>query len=141
MDTVLVPIDGSPAALRALAYAVAELAGRSGGIVHLLNVQAPLMHAWPSKLISPDVANTELRQQGSLMLGEAQALLGAAGVDCSPAVRVGAAAEEIVAHANECGCSAIVMGTRGMGTVAGLVLGSVAQGVVRHASMPVTLVK
>jgi nucleotide-binding universal stress UspA family protein len=38
-------------------------------------------------------------------------------------------------------CDAIVMGTRGMGAVSGLVLGSVATKVIHLADVPVTLVK
>jgi nucleotide-binding universal stress UspA family protein len=65
----------------------------------------------------------------------------AEGLACVPEVRIGAAAEVIVAYAAEQGCDAIVMGTRGMGAVAGVVMGSVAQKVVHLASVPVTLVK
>lgn len=54
---------------------------------------------------------------------------------------IGHAADEILAYTALHHCDAIVMGTRGMGLVAGLVLGSVAQKVVHLAPMPVTVVK
>ncbi|MDP1535845.1 MAG: universal stress protein, partial [Burkholderiales bacterium] len=53
----------------------------------------------------------------------------------------GPVAETIVRHARSLRCGEIVMGTRGMGDVARLVLGSVATRVVRLSRVPVTLVK
>jgi len=38
-------------------------------------------------------------------------------------------------------CDLIVMGTRGLGTHTGALLGSVAQGTAEHAGVPVLLVK
>jgi nucleotide-binding universal stress UspA family protein len=54
---------------------------------------------------------------------------------------VGAPAQEIVRVAAEHGADQIVMGTRGMNPLAGLLLGSVAQRVVHLAETPVLLVK
>lgn len=141
MNKALVPIDGSPAALRALAHALHELRNRPDVQVHLLNVQAPLLQPWPGKLVSPDMIDVELRAEGGQILAQAQAMAQTAGVACEPHVSLGAAAEEIVASAAKHGCDAIVMGTRGRGALAGLVLGSVAQKVVHLAHVPVTLVK
>ncbi len=39
------------------------------------------------------------------------------------------------------GCDVIVMGTRGLSSVTGLLLGSVATRVIHEASVPVTLIK
>lgn len=141
MRCVLVPIDGSAHALHALAHAIAELRDRPGAQLHVLNVQAPPVHAWPGKLVSPDLIEHELRGEGEKILAHALAMAQAAGVACTPHVRIGHPAHEIAATAVEYGCDAIVMGTRGMGLMAGLVLGSVAHKVVHLAHMPVTLVK
>ncbi|WP_088285528.1 universal stress protein [Ideonella sp. A 288] len=141
MKNALIPIDGSPAALRALALALDTVRGQAEGQVHVLNVQAPMLHPWPGKLVSPDMIAAELHSQGEKLLAQPGSMALAEGIACVPAVRIGAAAEEIAAYAAEQGCDAIVMGTRGMGAVAGLVMGSVAQKVVHLASVPVTLVK
>lgn len=142
MKNALVPIDGSPAALRALTHALAELGSGADRQVHLLNVQTPLVHPWPGRLVSPDMIEAEQVREGASLLEPAQAQALAAGIRCVPHVRLGAAAaEQIAGCAAEQGCDAIVMGTRGMGAVAGLVLGSVAQKVVHLAPVPVTLVK
>ncbi|MDH3209078.1 MAG: universal stress protein [Burkholderiaceae bacterium] len=141
MNTVLVPIDGSACALRALSHVLQELRNRADTQVHVLNVQQPVVTVWPDKLVSPDMIESELRNRGAEVLVQAQTLAQESGVACIPYVAIGVAAQEITAYATEHGCDAIVMGTRGMGTVLGLVLGSVSQRVVHLAHVPVTLVK
>ncbi len=137
----LVPIDGSATAMRALGHAIAELGGRAGVLVHLLNVQTPPVHTFPSKLVSPDLIDRELRREGAALLGQARAAAEAAGLAFECHVRIGQLGDEIAACAAEHGCDAIVMGTRGRGAVTGLLLGSVATRVVHVTKLPVTLVK
>ena len=141
MHKPLVPIDGSASAMRALSHALAELRDRDGAEVHLLNVQAPPVHTFPGKLVSPDLINEELRREGQAVLDQARAVVQSAG--CLPMchVHIGRAGDEIAACAAAHGCDAIVMGTRGMGAAASLLLGSVATRVVQVAPLPVTLVK
>lgn len=141
MKKPLIPIDGSAAALRALALALNAVRGQAGRQVHVLNVQAPMLHPWPGKLVSPDMIAAELCSAGEKLLVQPEIMSLAEGIACVPEVRIGAAAEVIAAYAAEQGCDAIVMGTRGMGAVAGLVMGSVAQKVVHLTPLPVTLVK
>jgi len=141
MNNVLVPIDGSAAALRAMEHAVRMLRAQPGARVHALNVQAPKIHVWPGKLVSPDMINTELRNDGQRLLVQAEQIAHAAGVSCSSHVSVGQPAEEIIAYAARHECDGIWMGTRGLGAVTALVLGSAAQQVIHLAQVPVTLVK
>jgi nucleotide-binding universal stress UspA family protein len=141
MNNVLVPIDGSAAALRALEHAVQVLRVHPGARVHVLNVQPPKIHAWPSPLVSPDMINAELRKDGQRLLVQAEEMARAAGVGCSAHVSIGLPAEEIMDYAGRNACDGIWMGTRGLSAVSGLVLGSVAQRVVHLAQVPVTLVK
>jgi nucleotide-binding universal stress UspA family protein len=141
MKCPLVPVDGSPDALRALAHALSELRDRPGAQVHVLNVQPPPIHPWPGKLVSPDVIEEELRREGEMIVQAADAAASDSGIRCTRHVRIGQTAHEIAACAVEQHCDAIVMGTRGLGRVAGLVLGSVASKVVHLATLPVTLVK
>jgi nucleotide-binding universal stress UspA family protein len=71
----------------------------------------------------------------------AKSLLARAGVPFKSALRVGPAAEHILKLAREKRFDQIVMGTRGRGALAGLVLGSVAMKVLQLAGIPVTLVR
>ena len=141
MNNALIPIDGSPAALRALAFAMRAMRSPLDARVHVLNVQAPLLQPWPGKLVSPDMINAELRSDGEKLLVQAEIMALSASVACVAQVRIGSAAAEIIAYAVEHDCDAIVMGTRGMGAVGSLVMGSVAQKVVHLSPVPVTLVK
>ena len=104
MKKPLIPIEGSPAALRALTFALNAMLGRSDVQVHVLNVQAPKLHPWPGKLISPDMINAELRSDGAKLLEPAQAMALAAGMACVPQLSNGAAGEEIAAYAAKHGC-------------------------------------
>jgi len=141
MKNVLVPIDGSAAALRALEHALQVLRTQPGARVHALNVQAPKIHTWPGKLVSPDMIAAEQRKEGHALLVPAEQMAQLEGVTCLTHVSIGQPADEILAYAGRHGCDGIWMGTRGLGAVTALVLGSVAQHVVHLAQVPVTLVK
>ena len=65
----------------------------------------------------------------------------AAGVTCAPHIGLGGAGEVVAGFCKDLGCDHIVMGTRGLGSGMGLLLGSVATDVIHHAAVPVTLVK
>ncbi|HET9470761.1 MAG TPA: universal stress protein, partial [Usitatibacter sp.] len=74
-------------------------------------------------------------------VAKARAVLDAAKVPFTVHEAIGNAAEEIAAAATSLGCDGIVIGHRGLGTLASLVMGSVSEHVVRLARVPVTLVK
>lgn len=141
MKNLLIPIDGSKNALNALRYALDETQRDLDVQIHLLNVQAPLLHVWPGKLLSPDMVHAELQREGEQLLTDALSMANAADVRTTPHVRVGDPAQEIVACAAQFGCNAIMMGTRGVGALEGMVMGSVAHKVVHLSPLPVTLVK
>ncbi len=67
--------------------------------------------------------------------------LAASGVPHDSVVEIGNVAETVAAYAAKNGCDEIVMGSRGLGGIAGMILGSVASRVLHAASVPVTIVK
>jgi len=139
---ILVAMDGSEHALRALHH-VLELAPqmREPIELHVLNVQPPTFGT-VKRHVSPEALQTYYQEEGEQALRAARALLEAsAAVTRSYHVAVGPVAEAIVQYASEHHCRQIVMGTRGLGTVSGLLLGSVALKVLQLAEVPVTLVK
>jgi len=80
------------------------------------------------------------RDEGMKSLAPIRAALDGANHEYDCHVSVGEAAETILAFAKDLGCDQIVIGTRGLGAVSSLVLGSVANEVARHATIPVTLI-
>jgi nucleotide-binding universal stress UspA family protein len=141
MKKLLIPIDGSKIALRALAFALDDAQRDLDVQIHLINVQPPLLHVWPGKLLSPDLVRAELQREGELLLVDALGMTNAADVRTTAHVRVGDPAQEIAGCAAQFGCTAIVMGTRGAGALEGMVMGSIAHKVVHLSPLPVTLVK
>jgi nucleotide-binding universal stress UspA family protein len=135
---ILVPTDDSPSALRGVAHVI-ELAKAGLSLeVHLLNVQLPVRGA-AATLVGKAELGDYHREEGMKALAGAKAQLEAAGLKPILHVGLGDPGETIVAFADKLGCQQVIMGTRGFGTAAGLLLGSAAQQVVSEARWPVTL--
>jgi nucleotide-binding universal stress UspA family protein len=140
MKHILVPVDGSAGALRALRHAAAL--ARRGARLELVNVQPPMplygmvrayMHEAQYREVCVDAARK--------VLARAERVARAARAPFRSHMVIGEAGEALAAAARRLRCGAIVMGTRGQGAVGNLVLGSVATKVVHLARVPVTLVK
>jgi nucleotide-binding universal stress UspA family protein len=128
-------MDGSPAALRALRHVARS---RRGVHVLLLNVQPGLP---PSRRVTKAMIAEYQANHGEEALKPARELAARLKLDAECYLRTGDAAREIAALARETDCQEIVMGTRGLSRLSGVLLGSVASKVVHLASVPVTLVK
>lgn len=139
MKKLLVPFDGSPNAMRALRYAVDLACAIPGVELEILNVQDPVL------LRSHSGSETDIRrlqdEEGKKLCTPASELVKGAGVPHRLVTRVGSPANQIAEHLHASGCDAIIMGTRGMGPVASLMIGSVATRVIGLVDVPVTLVK
>jgi nucleotide-binding universal stress UspA family protein len=137
--SLLVPYDGSTNAKRALDYAI-EQAQSSGAELHLLNVQAPL----PGD-VATFVGRGNVKQyhhdEGDKVLAPARRKVEGAGLPVHCHIGVGQPGPVITDFTDQLKCSQVVMGTRGLGSALGLLLGSVANHVVGHVKVPVTLVK
>lgn len=144
MPKVLIPYDGSKPSMRAVKQ-LASLASIMEPIeAVLLNVQHPLpMMERIFNGRQSEVRNLEtpLREEGAKLLDAAGAVLKRAGVTYAAHVEIGEPAQVIAGYAVTHHCDLIVMGTRGMGTVKSLLLGSVATKVLHAATVPVMMVK
>ncbi len=125
--TFLVPLDGSELAARALPYAK-RLAQSTGSRVVLVTA-----------ITEPEGAVRQLNRQ-DVQLTEASSELRKGGVKVDAVTRPGNAREVIIALAKEIGADLIVMSTHGRSGVGRVVLGSVAEHVLRMAGLPVLLV-
>lgn len=142
MMKLLIAIDGSDHSRRAI-EAAARLAKQGVGIdAVLLNVsEGPVYYGELPAFDFESIARS-LRQQQQTLLEAALAHARNSGLaTLSTQAAEGQPAQEIVRVASEFGVDCIVMGTRGMNALGGLLLGSVAQRVVHLAAMPVMLVK
>ena len=141
MRKALVPVDGSSNSDRAVQHVIA-LSGTSPAMdVVLLNVQPEIDDWQVRRFLKKEEVEAMEESKGGDALQSARALLDAAGLRYTPQVLIGPIAETIAKTALEQNCDGIVMGTRGLGAVAGALLGSVAAQVVHLADVPVTLVK
>ncbi len=137
---ILVPTDGSEPSRRATQY-VLDLAARGLLLeVHLLNVQ-PAVRGGAASLVSHADLESYHRDEGMKVLAPSLRLVEAAGLEPHAHVGVGDSGETVLAFAQRLNCDQIVMGTRGHGAVANLLLGSVARHVVVQAAVPVTLLR
>jgi len=143
---ILVPLDGSKLAERALP-AAAELAQLMGVPLHLVSVVDPTQldllgygsfaTALAQGALLPFISDEEAAARA--YLDRMTARVAEQGLVASGEVRHGIAAHAIVALAQP--GDLIVMGTHGRGGVARWFLGSVAEEVVRHASVPLLLIR
>ena len=136
--TLLVPVDGSEHADLACAQAVA-LAKLSGGTVHLLHCYENIPN-----LIGGEAREELVREYEAAagkMLEKYRAQIHKAGISCQEHILHGDPGVIIVDAAAKFGCDIIVMGTRGLGGLENLLIGSVSYRVLQAASVPVLLTR
>jgi nucleotide-binding universal stress UspA family protein len=136
---ILVPVDGSAAALRALQLAGSKKQGAGDDVsVLVLNVQAPLP---PSRYVTRSMIKDHSSRMSMAALRSARSMARRLKLNARFYVRQGDPATAIARFAKGMNCGEIIIGTRGRGRVAVFVLGSVALRVVQLSKVPVTLVK
>jgi nucleotide-binding universal stress UspA family protein len=140
MKKILVPVDGSEHALRAIDALIGEMSGGSAPELHLLNVQHSLTGDIGRFLDHQQISGFH-REEGLKALEVARQKLDAAGMPYAVHISVGEPAEIIVQYAQEKGCDEIVMGARGHDLIATLLMGSVARAVSDRAGIPVRVVE
>jgi len=128
----LVAVDGSEGSFRA-----ASMAARLVGAEARTGVDLVHVHPWLVK----EAAEVELARRGWHATAAARALMDEAGIAWRLHVRMGAAAEEIVALAQELDSLGIVIGSHGLTATESLFLGSVAYKVVHLGKVPVLIVR
>ena len=142
METVVVGVDGSQCAGNALARAVNEAALRGARLRVVCAWEVPPT-AYAGGFAPPiDPATLAgLRENAEAVVREAVAEVHRVqpAMPCEGAVMEGQPAEVLLAEARD--ASLIVVGNRGRGGFASLLLGSVSQQVVHHADCPVLVVR
>lgn len=138
---ILLPVDGSGQSDRAAQQVIALLKNCGKHEVHVINVQPPIDAPEVRSHMTAGEIEAMQETRGGDALASARALFEQAGIPCTPAVLLGPVAESIVKYAADNGCHKIVMGTRGLGAIGNVLMGSVATQVLHLTALPVTLVK
>jgi nucleotide-binding universal stress UspA family protein len=140
METIVVGSDGSPAATAALEWAIAE--------ARLRDARLLVVHAWAVPVLAystpygvgPTADLIEAERKGAAAaLDAALERVDVEGVDVQRRVVEGPAAQSLLEAAED--ADLLVVGSRGHGGFAGLLLGSVSQQCAQHAPCPVVIVR
>ncbi len=137
-DRILVAVDHSEMSDRAV-IAARDLAALSKGEVWVLHLREREVGAKIGVLVTDEGAD-----EANAAVAASVEVLTRGGVKAHGEVRhtiFGYAAREIVNHAQEIGADVIVMGSRGRGDMAGLLLGSTAHKVIHLSDRPVLVVR
>lgn len=137
-ESILVPTDGSPGTERVIDRA-SELATLDGATVHLVYVVdsssflgSPMESSWEG-------VETVLRTEGEEVLRDAERRCTADTIETE--ILEGTPSREIVTYAARTPCDLIVMGTHGRAGLGRLLIGSVAERVVRSSTVPVMTIR
>ena len=133
---VLLATDGSEDATLAT-KAATDIAKGTSSELHVVRA----WHSVPSTRLESYV-RTQLKQEAQESLTEQVRRIEADGGDVAQVhLKEGSAVEEILGLAEEIGAGLIVIGSRGLGPVKRLVMGSVSEGVVHHSAYPVLVMR
>jgi universal stress protein A len=141
---ILIPIDFSEVSLQALDYAV-ELGKPFGAELVAVHVVEPIYYATPADVYGPS-ANLgmlleEQQRVAAEQLAELEEKLVKRGATIETVMESGVPYQKIVALADERKVDLIIMATHGRTGLSHLLLGSVAERVVRSAACPVLTVR
>jgi nucleotide-binding universal stress UspA family protein len=141
MKKILIATDGSDSAHEALEFGLglAEEQGATPFVVHV----APAVEVLPYAnfgVPAPTVPH-ELDEQDRAPLTEAAELATRRGIEAKAELLLGDPADEIVAFADMIDADLIVVGSRGHGAIATVLLGSVSRAVLHESRRPVLVVR
>ena len=141
---ILLATDGSEEAALATQTAV-DIADKTGSELHvvLVGLSAAYVGMGPPEIADiPAPRQQELNEEAQRLLdAQVEQIKADGGTVVQAHLRIGKSDEQIVALAEEIGAGLIVMGSRGLGGIRRLLMGSVSNSVVRHAHCPVLIVR
>ncbi len=143
---ILVAVDGSQPSARAYREAFRLAADQHAAlkVAHVMDLGIAMAPWADMAFVNYETLEAALRESGARILEAALAEARTAGVEAESVMLetdVNDPAGEILAEADRWGAGLVVMGTHGRHGLAHLILGSVAEGVVRRATVPVLLLR
>lgn len=141
---ILAPIDGSDAAQRGIDEAIALALDQRAALHFVYVIDGSMAAIDPSAFLAYDELQGALRTTGKNVLAKAQQRAAERGVEATTMLRETTshrAASAVVAEVKKAESDVIVMGTHGRRGFSHLVLGSVAEEVIKTSPVPVLLVR
>ena len=138
MARVLVPIDGSPQAKKAIDHAVSEFPDDEIVLLHVID---PIDAGYSAESVLPSYSEDwyeSRKDSAGDLFSDARERTGR---EFETAIEVGRPSRTIVEYAETEDVDHIVMGSHGRSGVARVLLGSVAETVVRRSPVPITVVR
>lgn len=139
MDKIVVGVDGSDGSLHALRWAAAEARVHGARLAAVASWHPSAVSSLPAWGVAEPVSDAlDVLHAGLVETLEAEGIGGSAGPQVDPVVVEGHPAAALIDASTD--ADLLVVGTRGHGGFAGMVLGSVGQHVTSHATCPVVVV-
>ncbi|GGM56561.1 nucleotide-binding universal stress UspA family protein [Halarchaeum rubridurum] len=141
MTRILVPIDGSEQSDDALEYALEEFQSDD---ITIINVIDPIEAGYTAQATVPGYSEEwyeQAEEEAETLFEEAQDIADEYGVTLDTVTEVGRPSRTIVDYADDNDYDHIIMGSHGRSGVTRVLLGSVAESVVRRSTVPVTIVR
>lgn len=141
-EKILVPIDFSEYTDHILSFAV-EIAQKFGASLHLLHVIPNMDYFTPyeSFMAAENMIEVQKGIEGEVAKDLEKVAAKIAGVPVTKAVRTGIAFIEVIDYVRTEQMSLVVMGTHGRGGLEHILIGSVAEKVVRKSPCPVLTIR
>lgn len=141
---ILLATDGSEEATLA-ARTAADIAQKTDSELHVVHVKGASVYIDPSteraRVLHGAAEETAKREAQEMLDAQVEQIEAAGGKVAQTYVRLGRPAEEIIILADEIDAGLLVVGSRGLGGIRRLLLGSVSDSLVRHAHCPVLVVR
>lgn len=137
---ILIPLDGSKHAKQALAHGIylAEICKAKLGLLYVVDLNLKISSF--EQVSTGGYVPHEVKDEGYQLVMNAMHEIPKE-VETSPIVEIGSPAETIVDVCEREKCDLIVMGSRGLGAIQQIFMGSVSQYVLSHAHCPVMIVR
>jgi nucleotide-binding universal stress UspA family protein len=141
-EQILVPLDGSACAERALVPAAGLVRATHGELtlVRVINIQDDVSMSLVPAMYAPALLD-DARAAAASYLGDVAERQALAGIPIKTYIPVGSAASTVLDLADDTAADAIVLSSHGRSGLTRWVLGSVAQHIVRHAKVPVLVLR
>lgn len=140
-ERILVPFDGSPLSQRALERAVTKHPEDQITVLYVIDPMLAVYEAEAKGLPAAKTWYDRMTERADKICADATDQADEHDCEITTATEIGRPARTILEYADDHGIEHIIMGSHGREGVSRLVLGSVAERVMRRAPMPVTVVR